>query len=205
MCGWEMPQKYVRVCTYIRVLNRLKIDLNIMKIMKKDIFLKSMFRILKASEWFTIFTCKIKIEKVEKLVCSLHDKKGDIVNIKTAKKHQIMDEYWKKFIIYLFTTLFNASALEELILSKNRPLNIITKENNDNNNKDNNSNNKSVLLHLHIHVWHIKQPSSISLKFFMLSLSSHTDLLDFMKLGKLLQIRDCLKCIELQLFTKYLT
>ena len=60
-------------------------------------------------------------------------------------------------------------------------MNIITKENNDNNNnKDNNSNNKSVLLHLHIHVWHIKQPSSISLKFFMLSLSSDTDILDFM-------------------------
>ena len=145
------------------------------------------------------------MKKLKNLYAACMIKKGDIVNIKTAKKHQIMDEYWKKFIIYLFTTLFNASALEELILSKNRPLNIITKENNDNNNKDNNSNNKSVLLHLHIHVWDIKQPSSISLKFFMLSLSSHTDLLDFMKLGKLLQIRDCLKCIELQLFTKYLT
>ena len=40
--------------------------------------------------------------------------------------------------------------------------------------------NEYVGLHRYIHVWHIKQLESISLKFFMLSLNSQTDLLDFM-------------------------
>ena len=55
---------------------------------------------------------------------------------------------------------------------------MITKENGNVNN--NNNNNKYILLHLHTHVRHIKQQQSISLKFFMLFLNSHTDLLDFM-------------------------
>ena len=41
----------------------------------------------------------------------------------------------------------------------------------------------------YIHVRHMKQPQSISLKLFILLLNSQTDLLDFMLLGKLFQIR----------------
>ena len=92
---------------------------------------------------------------------------------------------------YLFITLFHDGVLKQLIANKNQPLNMITKKNNSNNNK-----NECIRLHRHIHVWHIKQPQSISLKLFMLLLNSQTDLLDCMQLGTLFQIRDPRKCTE---------
>ena len=49
----------------------------------------------------------------------------------------------------------------------------------------------------YIHVRHIKQPQPISLKLFILLLNSQTDLLDFMLLSKLFQIRDPGKGTEL--------
>ena len=54
-----------------------------------------------------------------------------------------------------------------------------------------------IRLHCYIHVRSVKEPQSTSLKLFMLLLSSRSDLLDFMKLGKLFQFRDPRKCTEL--------
>ena len=52
------------------------------------------------------------------------------------------------------------------------------KNNNNNNNNNNNSKNECIWLHRHIHVRHIKQPQSISLKLILTFLNSQTDLLD---------------------------
>ena len=59
---------------------------------------------------------------------------------------------FQQYFIYLLITLFNVGILKQLIANKTN----------------------------YIHVQHIKQPQSMSPKFFMLFLNSETDLLDFM-------------------------
>ena len=56
----------------------------------KDIFLKSMLNILKNYKVFTmiypIYLKEYEIEKVEKLVANLHDKKEYVIHIRNLKQ-----------------------------------------------------------------------------------------------------------------------
>ena len=91
--GWAMLQSCL-----CKVLSGLKMYHNlvkilwktVMKIVMKDILLKLMFNILKKYPSFTMicpFLCEImKIEKVEKLVANLQDKKGYVIQISNLKE-----------------------------------------------------------------------------------------------------------------------